>query len=72
MPIVNIKIVKGRSEQKKQIIVEMISKILVEELEVDLKWITILFDEYKRENWSSAGELHSIKFGEGFGKEINK
>jgi len=72
MPIVNIKIAKGRSEQKKQKIVERISKVLVEELEVELKWITILFDEYERENWSSAGELHSIKFGDGFGKEIKK
>lgn len=30
--------------------------------------MTVLFDEYDRENWAISGKLHSIKFGNGHGK----
>jgi 4-oxalocrotonate tautomerase len=29
--------------------------------------VTVIFDEYERENRASGGTLHSIKLGEGFG-----
>ena len=69
MPVINIKIAKGRSIEQKQKLVETISKDVSEILDVKKEWITILIDEYERDNWASNGVLHSIKFGQGFGKK---
>jgi len=30
--------------------------------------VTVLIEEYERENWATGGELHADKFGPGFGK----
>lgn len=30
--------------------------------------VTVLFDEYDRENWATGGELHIDKFGPGPGR----
>jgi len=68
MPVVEIKIVKGRDEAKKQELVNKMTELLVEVLDVRREWVTILINEYERENWASDGTLHSIKYGSGFGK----
>jgi 4-oxalocrotonate tautomerase len=67
MPIINLKMAKGRSEKRKQEFAEKITKLTVEILDVKPEWVTIIIDEYERENWATEGTLHSIKFGEGFG-----
>lgn len=41
---------------------------MVETLGVKAEWVTVLIDEYDRENWATGGELHIDKFGPGFGK----
>ncbi|GAA0738384.1 2-hydroxymuconate tautomerase [Clostridium oceanicum] len=69
MPIVNVKISKGRSINQKKKLVKDITDVIVKDLDVYPEWVTVLIDEYDRENWASAGELHSEKFGSGFGKE---
>lgn len=69
MPVITVKLAKGRSIEQKQQFVEAITKEAVKHLQVKEEWVTVLFDEYERENWASGGELHSIKFGKGFGKE---
>ena len=53
---------------KKQAFANALTKQAAEHLNVKEEWVTVLFDEYDRENWASGGTLHSIKFGEGFGK----
>jgi len=63
MPIINLKIAKGRSEEKKQELVSEITKAAVKVLNIKPEWVTILIDEYEHENWASDGTLHSIKFG---------
>ncbi|MFD2212620.1 tautomerase family protein [Metabacillus endolithicus] len=68
MPIITIKLAKGRSVKQKQQFVESVTKEAAKHLNVKEEWVTVLFDEYERENWASNGQLHSIKFGEGFGK----
>ncbi|WP_236619658.1 tautomerase family protein [Bacillus sp. 1NLA3E] len=45
------------------------TKEAVKTLKVNEKWVTVIFDEYDRDNWASNGQLHSLKFGEGFGKK---
>lgn len=69
MPIISIKIAKGRSIEKKQELVEVLTRETVRILEVQPEWVTVLIDEYERENWASAGELHVLKYGPGFGSQ---
>ena len=68
MPIINIKIAKGRAVEVKQQLVAKISEDIAEILDVRKEWVTVIIDEYERDNWASDGMLHSLKFGEGFGK----
>ena len=39
------------------------TKLAVEILKVKPEMVTVIVDEYDRENWATAGELHSDKFG---------
>ena len=69
MPIITVKLAKGRTSEQKQQFVEAITKEAVNSLNVKEEWVTVIFNEYERENWDSNGQLHSLKFGEGFGKK---
>ncbi|WP_318508785.1 4-oxalocrotonate tautomerase family protein [Bacillus sp. T3] len=68
MPVITVKLARGRTSEQKQEFVEALTKEAVKTLNVKEEWVTVLFDEYERENWASNGQLHSIKFGDGFGK----
>ena len=70
VPIINLKIAKGRTIKQKQEFIEKITSIAVDTLEVKKEWVTVIIDEYERENRATDGTLHSIKFGEGFGKYV--
>ncbi|WLR52582.1 tautomerase family protein [Bacillus tianshenii] len=67
MPVISIKLAKGRTEEQKALFASEITKNAVELLGVKAEWVTVLFEEYERENWATAGMLHSKKFGPGFG-----
>jgi 4-oxalocrotonate tautomerase len=69
VPVINVKLAKGRTSEQKQKFVQAITKEAVRTLNVKEEWVTVIFDEYERENWASNGQLHSKKFGEGFGKQ---
>ncbi|WP_229521002.1 tautomerase family protein [Paenibacillus sp. GM2] len=68
MPIINIKMAKGRNIQQKQQLVEIITKASAEILNVKEEWVTVIFDEYERDSWATGGSLHSTKYGDGSGK----
>lgn len=65
MPIVTIKIAKGRTADQKRKLVKEITDSLVSILEVRPEWVTVLFEEFDRVNWSTGGELHLDKLGDG-------
>ena len=69
MPIINLKMAKGRTEAQKQEFVEKVTSLAVDTLNVKTEWVTVIIDEYERENWLTDGKLHSLKFGNGFGKD---
>lgn len=69
MPIITVKLAKGRTSEQKQQFVETVTKEAVKTLHVKEEWVTVIFDEYERENWATNGQLHSIKFGDGFGRQ---
>jgi 4-oxalocrotonate tautomerase len=69
MPFINLKMARGRSEEQKQEFVEVITREAARILQVAPEWVTVVIDEYERENWATGGMLHSIKFGAGFGRQ---
>ncbi|WP_020585519.1 2-hydroxymuconate tautomerase [Desulfobacter curvatus] len=69
MPIVSIKIAKGRTIEQKRNLVQAITDSVVSTLDVKREWVTVLIDELDREDWATGGELHIDKFGAGVGKE---
>jgi 4-oxalocrotonate tautomerase len=72
MPIISIKIAKGRTLQQKRDLAKAITDSVVSILNVQPEWVTVLIEELERENWSSGGELHIDKLGTGCGKEQSR
>ena len=68
MPIVSIKIATGRSTEQKRNLVQAITNVVVEVLDIKPEWVTVLIDEIDRENWATGGKLHINKFGKRHGK----
>lgn len=69
MPVINVKMASGRSQEIKQELVAALTREAARILDVEPEWITIIIDEYPRDNWASGGELHAVKFGQGFGRQ---
>ncbi|TAN44967.1 MAG: 4-oxalocrotonate tautomerase family protein [Rhodospirillales bacterium] len=69
MPVVSIKIVKGRSVEAKRELAKRVTDAVVQSIDVKPEWVTVVIEEYERENWATAGELHSDRLGPGFGKQ---
>jgi 4-oxalocrotonate tautomerase len=64
MPVVQVSVWAGISEENKKRMVEGITKV-IEELGVPREAITIIIEEIPKTNWASGGKLHSEKFGKG-------
>ncbi len=69
MPILNVQMIAGRSQEKKQELVAVLTSETARILEIEPDWVTVVINEYTRDNWASGGELHSVKLGEGFGRQ---
>ena len=67
MPIITVRLARGRTIDAKRRAAKAITDAAVAELGVRPEWVTVLFEEYDRENWATGGELHSDRFGPGFG-----
>ncbi|MGE4384980.1 MAG: 4-oxalocrotonate tautomerase family protein [Endomicrobiaceae bacterium] len=72
MPVITVKIAKGRELKTKREFVKAVTDSAVKILKVKNEWVTALIEEFDRKNWASGGELHSDKFGKGFGKKTKK
>jgi len=72
MPFTCVRLAKGRSSKQEQEFVRVLTEEAARILDVKPEWVTVVFDEYSRDNWATAGVLHSIKFGEGCGKGQNE
>jgi 4-oxalocrotonate tautomerase len=64
MPVVQVSVWAGISEENKKRMVEGITKV-IEELGVPREAITIIIEEIPKTNWASGGRLHSERFGKG-------
>ena len=69
MPIITVKMGKGRTVEKKRELVRALTKVAVATLNAQPEWVTVLIEEYEsdRGNWAVGGELlidtHSPKGG---------
>jgi 4-oxalocrotonate tautomerase len=64
MPVVQVSVWAGISEENKKKMVEGITKVM-EELGVPREAITIIIEEIPKTNWASGGRLFSERFGKG-------
>ncbi|MFH1238779.1 MAG: 2-hydroxymuconate tautomerase [bacterium] len=65
MPVVNIAMLKGRSIEQKRKLVKRLTEVMAEILEIKPEVISIIIEEMDWDNWATAGEIHSDKFGPG-------
>lgn len=67
MPIVSIKIAKGRPVKMKRQLVQSVTQAVAASLNLKPELISVFIEEFERENWATGGELHSDKYGGGYG-----
>lgn len=68
MPIISIRLAKGRSIDQKRRLVAEVTRAVTESLDLPPDLVSIQIEEFDRENWATGGELHSDKFGPGHGR----
>lgn len=68
MPVVVVKMIKGRTLQQKRELAKAITNSVVSILDVEPEWVSVVIEEVDRENWATAGELYIDKFGPGCGR----
>jgi len=59
MPIALIKIIEGRSPEKKRRLIESVSRAMAESLEMPLDAVRVLLHEYPSGHWGRGGQLVS-------------
>lgn len=62
MPVINIDMWSGRSEEQKKDIIEKVTDAIVESCGCPKMAVTVVINEIPKENWGTAGEQHSEKF----------
>jgi 4-oxalocrotonate tautomerase len=59
MPVITARILKGRGAETKRRLASALTVAVVDVLDVPLQSVTVVIDEYDRENWATGGELHA-------------
>ena len=63
MPIITVKMARGRTIEQKRVLVGALTKVAMETLAAERDWVTVLIEEFDTCNWAAGGELFSDKFG---------
>lgn len=61
MPIINVKMLEGRSLEQKRELAEVLTRETVRILNVKPDVVEMIIEELPRVNWASAGVLYSDK-----------
>lgn len=67
MPIVSIRMAKGRGIDRKRRLVAEVTRAVAQSLDLPPEFVSIQIEEFDRENWATGGELHIDRFGPGCG-----
>jgi 4-oxalocrotonate tautomerase len=58
MPVLTIRIGKGQPLETKRRLATSLTKAVTDVLEVAPNMVTVLIEEFERDNWATGGELH--------------
>ena len=61
MPIINVKMLEGRTEEQKSKLVKALTDAIVETCQAPREGTTVVIEEYPRRHWASGGKLMSEK-----------
>ncbi len=61
MPVVQVSVWAGMSEENKKKVVEGMTKVL-EELGIPREAVTVIIYKASESNWATGGQLHSEKY----------
>jgi 4-oxalocrotonate tautomerase len=61
MPVVKIDLLKGRSINQKRTMAEKITTVICEVAKVPKEEVHVVFTDYDKSDWASAGVLYSEK-----------
>ncbi|MDD5772044.1 MAG: 2-hydroxymuconate tautomerase family protein [bacterium] len=61
MPVVNIQILKGRSQEQKKKMAKTVTDAIVSSIGVKPEAVWIVIEEMERENFATGGVLHCEK-----------
>ncbi|MFP7296787.1 2-hydroxymuconate tautomerase [Neobacillus niacini] len=56
MPFIQVNILKGRSPEKKELLIREVTNVVSEVLEAPVQSIRIMINELEPEHWGIAGE----------------
>ena len=59
MPIINIKMLEGRSLEQKRELVQALTRETVRILNIKPEVVEMVIEEYPLTNWASAGQLYT-------------
>ena len=59
MPVVNISMFEGRSDEAKQKIAKDVTESIAKNAGVDPQYIYIIFEDVAPKNWAFAGEVYA-------------
>ncbi|HTF85946.1 MAG TPA: 2-hydroxymuconate tautomerase [Cellvibrio sp.] len=59
MPVVNISMFEGRSDEAKQKIAKDVTESIAKNAGVDPQYIYIIFEDVAPKNWAVAGEVYA-------------
>lgn len=68
MPIVTIRLARGRDIEIKRRLAAEVTRAVSETLGLPPDLVSLQIEEFDRENWATGGQLHSDRFGPGYGK----
>ncbi|SEB65377.1 4-oxalocrotonate tautomerase [Nitratireductor aquibiodomus] len=63
MPFIRITLDKGRSTDKKRAVADAVTDAIVNTLGGERDWVTIVFEDIEREDWSIGGRLQVDRKG---------
>jgi 4-oxalocrotonate tautomerase len=67
MPVVTVRIAKGRPVEKKRALAKAVTDVVAEILDVKAEAVIFIIDEYDSDDWAIGGMLHSDKLASGSG-----
>jgi len=61
MPVVTVRIAKGRPVEKKRALAKAVTEVVAENLDVPSERVILIIDESDSEDWAIGGVLHADK-----------